>query len=165
MTKWQCIECGNFFDGVKPPDKCPGCQASCSYTDVTCYRPECGGPTNPDPKFVDSISQRIRLAAPLRPVPPSQKAPEVVYAEKIRREALLQGLSEKEIQQVLGIGEVRLYNPGDTVFKEGDEAVHIYVVEEGELAILSHFTYCNSNLVLISVIVNARGILQRHIAA
>ena len=136
MAKWQCIECGYFFDGVKPPDKCPGCNVNCSYTDVTCYRPECGGPTNPDQMVMASISQRMGLAAPLRPIqPPPGKAPEVVYAEKAGKESLFQGLSEKERQQVLGTGEVGLYDPGDIVFKEGAEAVHIFVVEEGKLAI------------------------------
>ena len=136
MTKWQCIECGYFFDEVKPPDVCPGCKARCTYADVTCYRPECGGSTQSDPVVMGMITQRIGLAAPLRPAPPSpQKAPEVVYAEKVRREALLQGLNEEEIQQVLSIGEVKFYKPDDIVFEEGDEAVHIYVVEEGKLAI------------------------------
>ncbi|MBM4401511.1 MAG: cyclic nucleotide-binding domain-containing protein [Crenarchaeota archaeon] len=136
MTKWQCIECGYFFDGVQPPQKCPGCNTNCTYVDVTCYRPECGGPANPDPLVMGTITQRIGLSAPLRPAqPPSKQAPEVVYAEKAGKESLFQGLSEKEIQQVLNIGEVRLYKPGDTVFKEGAEAVHIYIVEEGKLAI------------------------------
>lgn len=137
MTKWQCIECGYFFEGVKPPDKCPGCQASCSYTDVTCYRPECGGPVNPDPMVMGSIAQRMGLKAPLRPVQaPPQKAPEVVvYAEKVTKEALFQGLTEEEIHRILSIGQVRICEPGDVVFKEGEQAVHIHVVEEGKLAI------------------------------
>jgi len=138
MTKWQCVECGYFLEEVKPPDKCPGCQASCSYTDVTCYRPECGGPAQSDPMVMGSITQRIGLKAPLRLAPlPPKKAPEVIYAEKVTKEALFQGLTEEEIQHILSIGQVRICEPGDIVFKEGDEAVHIYVVEEGKLAIQS----------------------------
>ena len=136
MTKWQCVECGYFFDGVKPPDKCPGCSANCTYADVTCYRPECGGPANPDPMVMGMITQRVGLTAPLRPAPPSsKKAPEVVSVEKVSKTALFQGLNDSEIKQVLSVGQVRAYNPGDIVFKEGDEAVHIYVVEEGKLDI------------------------------
>jgi len=136
MTKWQCIECGYFSDSVKPPDVCPGCKARCTYADVTCYRPECGGPTQSDPVVMGMITQRIGLSAPLRPkVPPTTKGSEVVYAEKVRKEALFQGLSEAEIALVISIGEVKHYEPGEVVFKEGDEAVHIYVIEEGTLAI------------------------------
>jgi len=134
MTKWQCIECGYFFDGVKPPDKCPGCNANCTYADVTCYRPECGGPANPDPMVMGTITQRLGLTAPLRPAPPKQAA-EAVSVEKVTKAALFQGLSGEEVKKVLSIGQVRTYNPGDVVFKEGDEAVHIYIVEDGKLAI------------------------------
>ena len=135
MGKWQCVECGYFFDGTKPPDRCPGCQASCTYADVTCYRPECGGPLNTDPMLLSMISQRIGLAAPLQPARPAKAPQDVVYAEKVTREALFQGLDEKEIRHVLSIAETRDYEPGDTVFKEGSDAVHIYIVEDGELAI------------------------------
>lgn len=137
MTKWQCIECGYFFDGEKPPDKCPGCNANCTYADVTCYRPECGGPANLDPMVMGMITQRVGLAAPLRPsLPPTApKAPEAVSVEKVSKSILFQGLDDSEIRQVLSIGQARVYNSGDVVFKEGDEAVHIYVVEEGKLDI------------------------------
>lgn len=137
MTKWQCIECGYFFDGVQPPDKCPGCNANCTYADVTCYRPECGGPANPDPMLMGSIARQVGLTAPLRPSrgPSAQKAPDTVSAEKVTKAALFQGLNDSEIKQVLSVGQVRVCNPGDIVFKEGDEAVHIYVVEEGKLDI------------------------------
>ncbi len=137
MTKWQCIECGYFFDGVKPPDKCPGCGVGCTYADVTCYRPECGGPANPDPMVMGLITQRVGLTAPLRPTSPptAPKAPEAVSVEKVSKAALFQGLNDSEIRQVLSIGQVKVCNPGDIVFKEGDEAVHIYIVEEGKLDI------------------------------
>jgi len=136
MTKWQCVQCGYFFDGVKPPDRCAGCQATCTYTDVTCYRPECGGPVNVDPMVMGMITQRIGLAAPLRPSPPGKAAPEeTVYAEKVGKGTLFQRLSEEEIQQVLNVGDVSIYDPNDVVFREGDEAVHIYIVEQGKLAV------------------------------
>lgn len=137
MTKWQCIECGYFFDGVKPPDKCPGCKANCTYADVTCYRPECGGPANPDPMVMDLIAQRVGLKAPLRPSSPptAPKAAATVTVEKVSKAALFQGLDEGEIKQVMSIGQVKMCNPGDIVFRAGVEAVHIYVVEEGKLDI------------------------------
>ena len=134
MSKWQCVECGYFADEAKPPDTCPGCHAHCTYTDVTCYRPECGGPPNPDPMVMSLITQRIGLIAPLHPMQPG-KAAEGVSVEKVTKAALFQGLNEEDIKKVLSTGHVRTYNAGDTVFKEGDDAVHIYIVEEGKLAV------------------------------
>jgi len=134
MSKWQCVECGYFVDEAKPPDLCPGCRAHCTYTDVTCYRPECGGPPNPDPMVMSLITQRIGLIAPLRPMQPG-KAAEAVSVEKVTKAAIFQGLNEEDIKKVFSIGHVRTYNAGDTVFKEGDDAVHIYIVEEGKLAV------------------------------
>lgn len=133
MSKWQCVECGYFCDGAKPPDSCPGCQAHCTYTDVTCYRPECGGPPNADPTVMGLITQRIGLAAPLRPNISGKT--EAVSVEKVTMAALFQGLSKEDINKVLSIGQRRTYNSGDIVFKEGDDAVHIYIVEAGKLAV------------------------------
>jgi CRP/FNR family cyclic AMP-dependent transcriptional regulator len=137
MTKWQCIQCGYYCDDVKPPDKCPGCGAACAYVDVTCYRPECGGPANPDPMVMGMLTKQVGLTAPFRPSqPPSEKkAPEAVSVEKVSKAALFQGLSDDEIKQVLNIGLVKVCDPGDIVFKAGDEAIHIYIVEEGKLEI------------------------------
>jgi len=134
MSKWQCVECGHFIDGTKPPDACPGCHAHCTYADVTCYRPECGGPPNPDPMVMTLITQRIGLVAPMRPTQPP-KPSESVSVEKVTQAALFQGLDQSDVNRVLGIGRKVTYNAGETVFKEGDDAVNIYFVMEGQLAI------------------------------
>jgi len=142
MTKWQCVECGYFLEGEKPPERCPGCKLPCAYTDVTCYRPECGGPVNPDPTIMGMITQRIGLKAPLRPAAPSESTKDktktveekVVYAEKIRREALFQGLEDDEVKKVLSVGKQKYYPKGSVLFKEGEEA-EICIVESGKLSI------------------------------
>jgi rubredoxin len=142
MTKWQCVECGYFLEGEKPPERCPGCKLPCAYTDVTCYRPECGGPVNPDPTIMGMISQRIGLKAPLRPGAPPTSTKEkekiveqkVVYAEKVRREALFQGLEEEEQKKVLGVGKEQHFAKDSVLFKEGEDA-EICIVEFGKLSI------------------------------
>jgi len=144
MTKWQCVECGYFLEGEKPPDRCPGCKLPCAYTDVTCYRPECGGPVNPDPMVMGMITQRIGLRAPLRPASAPAAAPgtsttktvgeRLVYAEKVQREVLFQGLEEEEVKKTLSVGVEKYYPKGTAVFKEGEEA-KICIVQLGRLAI------------------------------
>jgi rubredoxin len=54
MTQWQCSNCGYTFGADVPPDKCPSCKEACSFQDVTCYIPECGGPGNIDPRLASS---------------------------------------------------------------------------------------------------------------
>jgi rubredoxin len=46
--------CGYTFGADVPPDKCPSCKETCSFQDVSCYIPECGGPGNIDPRLASS---------------------------------------------------------------------------------------------------------------
>ena len=51
---WKCTLCGYLFRAPPPPPaKCPDCKETCTFMDVTCYTPECGGPEsgNYDPKL------------------------------------------------------------------------------------------------------------------
>lgn len=49
---WKCNGCGNTFQAPAPPDTCPSCKEKCTFKDVSCYTPDCGGPGNIDPKLV-----------------------------------------------------------------------------------------------------------------
>jgi len=53
-NQWKCNQCGYILTVEKPPNKCPSCQKNCTFIDVTCYIPECGGPKsgNIDPRLV-----------------------------------------------------------------------------------------------------------------
>jgi rubredoxin len=51
MTQWKCSNCGNMFGADTPPEKCPSCKQTCTFSDVTCYIPDCGGPQNIDPRL------------------------------------------------------------------------------------------------------------------
>jgi rubredoxin len=52
MTHWKCEKCNYTFEAEAPPDNCPSCKETCSFSDVTCYIPDCGGPGNIDPRLV-----------------------------------------------------------------------------------------------------------------
>lgn len=52
MTQWKCSNCDYTFAADSPPDTCPSCEQACTFSDVTCYIPECGGPGNIDPRLV-----------------------------------------------------------------------------------------------------------------
>jgi rubredoxin len=54
MTQWKCSGCGNTFPADRIPAQCPSCKEKCSFSDVSCYTPECGGAEsgNIDPRLL-----------------------------------------------------------------------------------------------------------------
>jgi len=137
MPKWQCVECGYYVqEANRPPDACPSCSLRCSFTDVTCYRPECGGPVNPDPTVMKTVTSK-GIRPPLRPTITEGEAPgeEVVYGEKARMATLFHGVPEKEVQKILSIGEKMVCEPGTVLFRAEDDATTMYFVESGRVAV------------------------------
>ena len=137
MPKWQCVECGYFVqEANRPPDVCPSCSLRCSFTDVTCYRPECGGPVNPDPSIMKTVTSK-GITPPLRPSTAKKETPEadVVYGEKARMATLFHGVAEKEVQKILSIGEKIVCEPGTVLFRAEDDATTMYFVESGRVAV------------------------------
>ena len=57
---WMCNECENIFQSVDLPQACPGCQKKCTFVNVTCYVPECGGPDNLDVRLVAARNAEAR---------------------------------------------------------------------------------------------------------
>jgi rubrerythrin len=51
LTYWKCSKCGFLVTAGKPPDVCLRCDEKCNFIDVTCYTPECGGPSHIDPRL------------------------------------------------------------------------------------------------------------------
>jgi len=138
MPKWQCIECGYFVqEANRPPDVCPSCSLRCSFTDVTCYRPECGGPVNPDPAVMKTLTSK-GVTPPLRPsLVEKEEAPEtdVVYGEKARMATLFHGVDEETLQKILSIGEKMVCEPGTVLFRAEDEATTMYFIQSGRVAV------------------------------
>jgi rubredoxin len=52
MSWWICSECNYVFETDTPPDACPDCHEKCTWSNVTCYIPECGGPEKLDRRLV-----------------------------------------------------------------------------------------------------------------
>jgi len=59
MAQWKCSNCDYTFEAEAPPNNCPSCKQACTFTDVTCYIPECGGPGNIDPRLVSKREKPI----------------------------------------------------------------------------------------------------------
>lgn len=52
-TQWSCNNCGYVFTAEEVPHACPSCNQKCTFIDVTCYTPDCGGPES------GNIDQRL----------------------------------------------------------------------------------------------------------
>ena len=53
-NQWSCNNCGYVFAIEEVPNTCPSCKQKCTFVNVTCYTPDCGGPEsgNIDPRLV-----------------------------------------------------------------------------------------------------------------
>ena len=57
VDRQKCNGCGYLIQqdvGKQHPKPCPACKKDCTFTNVTCYQPECGGPqsSNFDPTLM-----------------------------------------------------------------------------------------------------------------
>jgi hypothetical protein len=133
MTHWMCTVCGFLVSVEGPPCDCPSCKQACTFNDVTCYRPECGGEQNVDPLLV---------GATLRAIGSDNKGSARGGAgqggalrEKSEVVPLFRGMKEEQKEKVLALG-VEETIPSDTaIFSEGDEAKALYIVKKGRVAI------------------------------
>jgi rubrerythrin len=51
LPYWKCITCGFTITAANPPDTCPECDGKCTFVNITCYTPDCGGPGKVDRRF------------------------------------------------------------------------------------------------------------------
>jgi len=42
-NSWKCDQCGYILQADSALEKCPSCQINCTFINITCYIPECGG--------------------------------------------------------------------------------------------------------------------------
>ncbi len=60
---WMCSECEHVFQTNSLPQACPNCQKKCTFLDVSCYIPECGGLNNVDFRLVAAKSAESRKSS------------------------------------------------------------------------------------------------------
>ena len=60
MSHWKCSNCEYTFEAEAPPESCPSCKQACTFSDVTCYIPDCGGPGNIDPRLVGKREKPVK---------------------------------------------------------------------------------------------------------
>lgn len=154
MAHWMCTRCGYYLQASAPPDRCPGCEQTCAFNDVTCYRPECGGEKNVDPLVVGNTLGILKRGAEPSVGPPPPRTP--LLAELLRGHSLeskdeleqlsfwaisqveiLKGLKKQDRQKLRNLGRIEHYGTNIVIFTEGAEARKFYMVEEGRLSVES----------------------------
>lgn len=71
---WKCNACGYLVQqevGKEFPKPCPACNTYCTFTNVTCYKPDCGGPQsgNIDPSLTSTPVWMFTTVSILPPQP------------------------------------------------------------------------------------------------
>ena len=133
MTHWMCTVCGFLVSVDEPPCDCPSCKKACTFNDVTCYRPECGGEQNVDPLLIGATLRAIGVKGKGTAVAPKKSSASLPDTKEIV--AVFRGMKDEQKEKVLSLG-VKETIPSDTViFSEGDEALKLYIVEKGRVAV------------------------------
>lgn len=134
MIHWMCTTCGYYLQGTKPPNQCPGCSQLCTFNDVTCYRPDCGGESRPDPLLVGATLGSFRALTVPQARP--EVTPIVVEIMPPHGE-IMKGLSEQQRQKVRKLGRIEEYKPNAIVCNGGTASQKLYLVEEGLVSVQS----------------------------
>ena len=134
MTHWMCRTCGHYLQEAKPPNQCPSCSQLGTFNDVTCYRPDCGGESRPDPLLIGATLGSFR--APTVPQARPEVTPTVVEIVPPLGE-IMTGLSEQQRQKVRKLGRIEEYKPNAIICSGGAESQKVYLVEEGLVSVQS----------------------------
>jgi len=133
MTHWMCTACGFLVSVDEAPCDCPSCKKACTFNDVTCYRPECGGEQNVDPLLVGATLRAIGSAGAAADTP-SRMAPAAV-PDSTEIIPIFRGMKNEQKEKVLALGVKETIASDTVVFSEGDGATKLYIVKKGRVAI------------------------------
>jgi len=136
VTHWMCANCGYYLRAVSPPGRCPSCEHICAFSDVTCYRPECGGEENIDPILVGlTVRARSGARAPVTSGPVRTRELPPLYMEALPPSDVFASLTEEQKRQVKSLGQIETYEANSIICRQGAEACKLYLVEEGQVAV------------------------------
>ncbi len=128
MTHWMCTNCGYYVRAASPPNQCPTCKQWCSFSNVTCYRPDCGGEGNID--LLVAYGTRKATAG----APSQATSKQVSVMEVLPPVYVLGNLTEEQGLKVRSLGHTKTYEMNTIICRQGSEAHELYLVEEGRVA-------------------------------
>jgi CRP/FNR family cyclic AMP-dependent transcriptional regulator len=129
MAHWMCTTCGYYLQISDPPNKCPSCEQTCVFTNVTCYRPGCEEQI--DPVLMGNTLKLLKGVS----APETKMKPTLPSSEDIQLVDILNGLDEEQRRQFESLGSIENYDTGRAIFAEGAEARRLYIMERGQVAV------------------------------
>lgn len=129
MTHWMCANCGYYVQAASSPEQCGNCKQRCSFGNVTCYRPDCGGEGNIDMMLMHEIRNATVGA------PPQVLCMPVPAIEILSPGYVLGNLTEEQRAKIKNLGRPQTYETNAIICCQGYEATEIYLVEEGRVAV------------------------------
>jgi len=128
MTHWMCTNCGYYFQGVSPPNRCPSCEQSCAFNNVTNYLPEGGG--GKIDQMVAGFTVKAMTGA--QPQARSRRAPTLEALPPVH---IFGSLTEGQREKVRSLEHTEVYEANAIICRQGDEANKLYLVEEGQVSV------------------------------
>jgi CRP-like cAMP-binding protein len=117
---------------------------ACAFNNVSNYGPE-GSSGNIDPLVAGST---VKSTAPVQP---PEKSERVLPALEVTPPVYIFGsLTEEQRQKVINLGHTEVYEANTIVYKQGDEARKLYLLEEGEVAV--HYELPSGTCIPITVV-------------
>lgn len=129
MTHWMCTTCGYHLQISAPPNKCPSCEQTCVFANVTCYLPGCEEQV--DPVLMGNTLKLLKRV----PEPTAKPKPALPSSEDIHLVDILKGLDEEQLRLFKSLGAIENYDANRTIFTEDAEARALYIVERGQIAV------------------------------
>ena len=129
MAHWMCSNCGYYLEGSTPPDRCPGCQQSCTFNNVTSYGPD-AGEGNVDLRVAGHAAKNAAVPQSRERsggVPPALEAISPVY--------VFGNLTEEQRERVKSLEHVEVYEADSVIGRQGAEARKFWLVDEGQVSV------------------------------
>ena len=169
MTYWMCDKCSFVIEMPKPPDPCPGCNNKCTFSDVTCYTPECGGVGSLDTRLVaqraikkEKPGKIVHFSDLVRGRNTEGKEKHIPAIQLLKGQGL-QGKDQVEIQvgreiphpntpehyiawiQAFGVKkDGQIIDLGREVFAPGvGKPIYVFNIDASEIRHIFSFSFCN----------------------
>jgi CRP-like cAMP-binding protein len=128
MAYWMCSNCGYYYEGSSPPERCPSCKQSCVFNNVTNYVPGASGAI--DIRVADFGGKNTVTTQPreaFERIPPVLEAIPPTY--------VFGNLSPEQRQRVQSLERVETYEANAVIGKQGTPARKLWLVDEGRVSV------------------------------
>jgi len=130
MAHWMCSNCGYYSEWTSPPDRCPACKESCTFSNVTSYGPHVAE-GHLDLR-VAGYATKNSAAVQSRRDGPADVRP---ASEVIHPVYLFGNLTEQQQERVRTLERIEMYDADAIIARQGTKAHKFWQVDEGQVGV------------------------------